>query len=303
MWYYLIGGIMTSKNYDVFDKEQKYKLYRSVYDILHPTISKRNISDYKIIIDEDMASVRVFYPLKVSDISNVMIFVHGDGDVTGCNGCYNDICRNLALDNDHLIIAVDYDDFGKLKFDDLYDRIYEMVKYLYVKLNSCNISNDNIVLCGDSTGANIIISITRMLFDKDKINVNKEILFYPIISMDYFGKTKFESIEKYEQFNVGLMERLKLYLKNIKVKKSDLKKGILYPLYYDDYSNFPKTLIFTGNVDSLKDEAHEYYKRVSNNREDHSCVEIAFGTHGFLGGKDKEIIKEVNKQINKFLEN
>ena len=35
-----------------FELEEKYKLYRTVKDLLHPTISKRNISNYKIVVDE-----------------------------------------------------------------------------------------------------------------------------------------------------------------------------------------------------------------------------------------------------------
>jgi hypothetical protein len=33
-----------------FDNEEKYKLYRQVNELLHPTISKKNISNYRIII-------------------------------------------------------------------------------------------------------------------------------------------------------------------------------------------------------------------------------------------------------------
>ena len=294
---------MTKKNYDVFDKEQKYKLYRTVYDILHPTISKRNISNYKIIIDDEMASVRVFYPIKVTNISNVMIFVHGDGNVTGCNGNYSEICKNMALESNHLVIAIDYDDFGKLKYGELYNKIYQMIEYLFIELNKCNIVDDNIVLCGDSTGASIIISITNMFLENEKFKVRKEILFYPVISMEYFGKTKFESIEKYEHFNINLMSNLKRYFRSIGAKKVDLKKNILYPLYKRDYSKFPNTLVVTGSNDCLKDEGYEYYKKLSNVREDNLYVEVGFGTHGFLCGKDKEIMKEVNKQVKKFLEN
>ena len=38
-----------------FDTEKKYRLYRTVYEILHPTISKKNISNYKIIVDENLS--------------------------------------------------------------------------------------------------------------------------------------------------------------------------------------------------------------------------------------------------------
>ena len=50
------------------EPEEKYKLYRTIKEILHPTISKRNISNYKIVIDEDLLLLRVFYPKKVSEI-------------------------------------------------------------------------------------------------------------------------------------------------------------------------------------------------------------------------------------------
>ena len=301
--YYLSGDVMNRKNFDAFDKEQKYKLYRSVYDILHPTISKKNISNYKIIINEDMASVRVFYPVKVSNISNVIIYIHGDGNVTGCGGNYSNICKNMAIESNHLIIAIDYEDFGKIKYDELYDNIYQMIKYLFIELNECGIKDENVILCGDSTGASIVISITNKILEKDKIEMKKQILFYPVVSMEYFGKTKFESIDKYEQFNTGLVENLKKYFKKIGAKRVDLKKAVLYPLFNQDYSKFPSTLIFTGNNDCLKDEGYEYYKKISNDRDNDSYVEIAFGTHGFLCGKDKEIMSEVNKQMKKFLEN
>lgn len=46
------------------DREDTYKLYRTVYEIIHPTISKKNISNYKIMIQEDLVPLRIFYPKK-----------------------------------------------------------------------------------------------------------------------------------------------------------------------------------------------------------------------------------------------
>lgn len=57
-----------------FDDELKYKLYRTVKEILHPTISKRNISNYKIIVDEKLIPVRIFYPKKVTNMNKVIIY-------------------------------------------------------------------------------------------------------------------------------------------------------------------------------------------------------------------------------------
>ena len=80
-----------------FDKEVRYKLYRTVKDLITPSISKVNISNYRIVFDDNLLPVRVFYPKKVSDINQVIIYVPGDGTITNCFSKYSDICSNLAL--------------------------------------------------------------------------------------------------------------------------------------------------------------------------------------------------------------
>ena len=61
------------------DLENKfeYKLYSNVEKIMHPTISKRNISSYKIVLDEKIVPVKVFYPERVSQLNDIIIYVHG----------------------------------------------------------------------------------------------------------------------------------------------------------------------------------------------------------------------------------
>ena len=65
-----------------FDNEEKYRLYRTVRDLLHPSISKKNISNYKIIINDDILPLRIFYPKRVTNIEHIMLFIHGDSNIT-----------------------------------------------------------------------------------------------------------------------------------------------------------------------------------------------------------------------------
>ena len=60
---------------DDFGTEDTYKLYRTIYEILHPTISKKNISNYKIIIQENLIPLRIFYPKKISKIDKIIIYL------------------------------------------------------------------------------------------------------------------------------------------------------------------------------------------------------------------------------------
>lgn len=162
-----------------FDKEIRYKLYRRVKDIITPSISKRNISLYKIVFDDNLLPVRVFYPKKVSNIENIVIYVPGDVSISKCKSKYAEIMEDLALDLDKLVIAIDYYDI-KNKPKTLIRKIEELVNYLYKELEKAGINFDNITLMGDSTGSNIITEVTNRLISKKLSHITKEVLLYPI---------------------------------------------------------------------------------------------------------------------------
>lgn len=167
-------------NLNEFDNELKYRLFRSVGKILHPTISKRNISDYRIILEESLPEVRVFYPKKISNIQKVMIFIHGKGVVSSCYGEYTNICKKMSLETDRMIIALEYHE-DKTEEEQIKE-VYTMIKYLYQELEANGIDSNNISLIGDSTGGNILLNMNQIY--KEKISKMKEILFYPTINIE-----------------------------------------------------------------------------------------------------------------------
>ena len=285
---------MVIKMQNAFDNEIKYKLFRTIREILHPTISKKNISDYKIIIDESILPVRIFYPKKVTGIDKIIIYIHGNPNVTNCNGNYSNICKKLSIKTNRLVIAPEYKE-RKHKVEDVYKEIYNTIKYIYIRLEENGINPENIALVGDSTGGNIITGINYL--NKQEIPIKKEVLFYPTLSLEYFDKSKFLSISKNVGFNLTLQNSLKDYFSYIAYKK-DLKKELLNPL---DHSNniIPDTLIIVGKVDCLIDECAEYYKKLKKGN--HKYLELPFSSHGFLKKMDSETEKEVLEEVNNFL--
>lgn len=257
-----------------FDKEIMYKLFRTVNEILHPTISKKNISDYKILMEDDILPVRVFYPKQVTNIDKIIIYVHGDGEVTNCMEKYSDICKNFAVKSNSLVIAVEYDDI-KGNYRDIVNEISNCIKYLYDKLIMNNILEENIILMSDSTGSHI----TSLIKD---IPIRKRILFYPVLGVNYTKKDM-----KNEDFNIGLIERINKYFHDLKVVNE---------ASIDD-DNADKILVLVGNVDMLIDDIK---KRVLES-EKIKCVDIPFATHGFLKDMDKELSNELFDIINKFI--
>ena len=284
--YRLVFFLCYYKNGDIMKDDVKYRIYRNINEILHPTISKKNISDYIVVIDEDILPAQVFYPKKVSNLHRVIIYIHGNEKITECS--YPDIYKMLSKNTDSVVIAIEYEDTNYKK---MYKDIYETVKYLYKGLERNTIDEENIILMGDSTGCNIITGINYL--NKGEFKISKEILLYPVLSMEY-ERAKYDSMIKNKDFNLGLLTKLNNYYESIGYKKDKL----LRPLELDNYKDIPKTLIITGNVDSLKDEAKEYYDKLSG---DNEYVELEFLSHGFLKKLDKETVKEVILKINEFL--
>ena len=151
--------VMNMQN--AFDNEIKYKLFRTVREILHPTISKKNVSNYTIVIEEDILPVRIFYPKKVTNISKIMIMVHGNAKVTDSIENYSNICKKLSTLTNSLLIAIEYKE-EKNNYEKTIKDIYKTVKYLYERLIKDNIDQKDIILVGDSTGGHIITAINYL---------------------------------------------------------------------------------------------------------------------------------------------
>ncbi len=267
-----------------FEDREVYKLYRSVDALIHPVISKKNISLYKIILDENILPVRVFYPKKMSETKEIIIYMHGEISVVGSENEYGSILKTLAYDLNKIIVAIDYNTY--LNYKDIVLNSYSTIKYLYDEFNK--IGYTNLILSGDSTGAGLLIHINDLL-RKDKIYFDKSILFYPTITGKYNKKSKYESISKYSHLDMFTIKALDKYFGKIDEESCfDASK-----IKYDG-----KLLLFVGKADPLRDEIIDFYK---NNIISSKLVQLDFCGHGFLIEKDSELRQEIYNDINKFL--
>lgn len=258
-----------------FDTEIMYKLFRTVNEVLHPTISKKNISDYKIVLDEEVLPVRVFYPKTITGIDKVILYVHGNGEVANCLGEYTNICKDFAIKTNSLIIAVEYDDISG-SYRQIIDEISRTIKYLYDKLLINDIKEENIILMSDSTACHITSLIKN-------VPIKKRLLFYPVLKTEYNKKDK-----KNEEFNIGLIERINKYFKDCNVSCEEVTLE-------DDYLD--KALVIVGSIDILIDDIKSYVSESSK----FECVDVSFSGHGFLNNMDKELSSEVFTIVNKFI--
>lgn len=213
---------------NAFEKEERYKLYRTVREILHPTISKRNISEYKIIVDDNLLPLRIFYPQKVTNMNKVTIYIHGDILLTNCKAKYAEISNKIALSTDNLVISIDSEELTNVTNKKYINKMYEITKYLIEELYKLNITN--IKLLGDSTGSTTILNFKDKL-KKDNLNL-KTILFYPVLSSKYITKKNKTNKDTYDNSLIIIgteddyYEEIKTYTNNI-LEIPNMKHGFL----------------------------------------------------------------------------
>lgn len=280
---------MKATSVNSFDQTLKYKLYRTVYEIIHPTISKKNISSYRIVFNDDVLPVRVFYPKKVSNISRVIIYVPGVAEVTGCLGDYAEICRNIAHETEELVIALDLDDIDSSSFLDVFNWCYKSFLYLRTELEKLGILDKDITLMGDSIGASTILGMVR----KSEVSKSRLVLFYPVVSACCLDRNS-KGID-----SLVIKKIKKFYKEHVKDKKM-LSNEIIFPDCNKDYKYKNDMLFIVGNADPLKEDILEYYNRINYN-DKLRFLELEFCGHGFLNEMDEFLVNEVSGKVIEFL--
>lgn len=271
-----------------FTAEDTYKLYRTVYEIIHPTISKKNISDYKIMLQEDLIPLRIFYPKKISKLEKAIIYIPGKTWIVNGIKNYTDVCQELVKELDTIIIALDYE-LPNQAYMEIVKSSYETIKYLVDGLKRVGIEQEKITVIGDSTGASILANISMI----KENNIPKQILLYPALDLTF--SKKYKSLEQNNKLDLLTMPHLETF------SKKYISKDYLSPLNSNSLKTWPTTLIITGDLDPVRDEGEDLGKKLKETNKNNRYVNIKFATHGFLNNKDEETIEEAIKEIKKFI--
>lgn len=141
------------------------KLYRDIIDILNPSISRKNISDYKIIIRDDLLQVQIYYPSINTTLDKVSIYIHG-------REICNDFYKEYALKTNSIVFLIDY------KKENYIENLDDTISFIIKELLNNNVSSNNIKVVGDFLGADIILELISKS-KKDIYNKIDKLLISP----------------------------------------------------------------------------------------------------------------------------
>ena len=182
--YFYISGMYG----EIDHFNDKFKEFYDKYTI--PREVTRNNITSKFYFMNNETSVIVYDNLNLKKKKPVLIYSHGGGFVIENNICYDLVCRNYAKE-EFIVFNFNYRLAPKFKFPTAHLDVYNGIKWLLKnKKKFKNADFNNIVLVGDSAGANIINGIyAKFINEKFKINVKSILLINPFYLVNRYSKS------------------------------------------------------------------------------------------------------------------
>jgi acetyl esterase/lipase len=227
--------------------------------------------------------VRIFQPAERNG-DDVLLFFHGGGWVTGDIETYTPTCAAMADLTGCVVASVNYRLAPEYPYPAGFDDCYQVTRQLLDSPGRAGIDDvRNIVLIGDSAGANLAAAVSLRLRDEGHRGVGRQILLYPVTHWDHDPATSpFDSVREhgtgYRLTNAEVDDYFDLYVPDPKLRRSPY----VAPLEAPDLSHQPKTLVITAERDLLCDEGEAYAQALEQAGNEALVHRVPEALHGFI---------------------
>lgn len=279
-----------------FPIAKNIKLYRTIQNIVNPKLIKD--AQY---LDDTLSGVkiRIFDPKKSSKL---IIYIHGGGWVSGNIDTHSNICLKLAEVLNRKVIAIDYRLAPEFPYPAGFLDCYEVIKTIMDNIASFGITWDDVIIMGDSAGANLTFAVSLKGFYEKTFRTGKLILIYPATQTDYTLSSKYHSL--FTNDSKGFLSRknledyINMYIPDV-TRRNDIYVNLLKAKHL---FGLPKTLIITGTEDPLHDEGLALAQKLKRHLVSVKHYDIKGAPHGYFNNiLDKKYTKIAIKYIKEFV--
>lgn len=259
-------------------------------------------NDRRVVTAGNSVPIHLFFP-ETRGPHGVLLFFHGGGWVTGDAESYAPVCRAMAHITDRTVVSVDYRLAPENPFPAGLTDCYTVAKEFYTHPSRWGVRGRDIVLIGDSAGANLCAAVSLMARDRGEFLPTAQILIYPAVYNDYTEESPFPSVRENGAGYLLTAKRLQDYI-NYYIPPEERGNPYFAPLLCKDLSGQPPTLLFSAEYDPLRDEGEAYaaaLRRAGNRVEAHR---VPGALHGYFSLSPKvPVVRMTYGKINRFLRN
>ena len=254
-----------------------------------------------IAVDETHhpASVRVYEPIEGATRAAIF-FAHGGSWMLGSVDSHDGLCRRICQATGLTVLSAEYGLAPENPFPHQTEDCIRIFEWVGAHGRELGIDPDALIVCGDSSGANLVAVLVHELQKRDAALPMAQILIYPSVAM-----SKHRSYASWKTYGTGfligensLVRTMKLYLPN----DTALKDPRASPLLYDNFSDQPPALVITADHDPIRDGGREYAAKLIAAGVDTRFVEYPGTIHGFLSyGIPQRPVEDALREIGTFV--
>jgi acetyl esterase len=233
------------------------------------------VEDRTLDTDAGAVRVRVFTP-EVDGQMPIMMYFHGGGYVKGGLDETDAFCRRLARTTGNVVVSVDYRLAPEHPYPAALDDAYHSSLWAYENAEALGGKKDSFSVCGESAGGNLAAVICLLVRSDEEIEIRRQILLQPVVDFTL----SLPSIAMPASECLVPREDLSWYYEEY--YGGDTRDFRVSPVFADDLSGLPQTLIITAEHDTLRDEGKAYADRLQSSGvpTQYSCYSGMI--HGFL---------------------
>ena len=205
-----------------------------------------------VVTDQLIANVPVrVYQAEASADCPIVVYAHGGRFISGNLETHDSFCRQLAKRSGARLVAVNY----RLAPEHLFPTALED---FYAVVESLANAGSKVAVAGDSAGGNLAAAACLKARDEGLDAIRCHLLLYPML--DAMASLPSHS-DFTKGFGPGSADMLRGWLEYAP-EWIDRKEPLLSPLWAGDLRGLPPAYIVTAEMDTLRDEAEEYGRRL-----------------------------------------
>lgn len=244
----------------------------------------------------DNIRVRIYRPLHVNGPLPGLLYLHGGGYMVGSPELSPAFIKGYIDKRPCVIIAPDYRKSAQHPFPAGFNDCYDTLLWMKENAEVLGIQSGPLIVGGHSAGGGMTAAVTLKARDTKDVDIAFQMPIYPMID----HRQENESSRKFQQVPVwnGASNRLawSYYLQNV----GDNVPPYAAPILNKDYSDFPPTITFVGDMEPFRDETIAYVEALKQQGIPVKFELFKGAYHGFeiFGAKT-----DIGKRANDFMYN
>lgn len=253
-------------------------------------VEVRKVEDKALPTKIGRVNTRTYVPDERENVPIIMYF-HGGGYVKGGVEDADAFCRRLAKSTGRIVASVGYRLAPENPFPAALDDAYRATSWTFEHAEELGATRDSFAVCGESAGGNLAAVVCLLAKSRKEMTISYQVLLQPVTD---FTLSK-PSINMPETECLVPRADLAWYYREYCGTDRDPRDARVSPLWAEDVSGLPRTLIIAAEYDTLRDEAAAYAEKLRSAGIDVTYSCYAGMVHGFLGMGG--LVKEAQQAI------